>query len=101
MGDVKLTEFPRCKCDVPNAFSPNGDNINDVLFVRGSGLHDLEFRIYDRYGKLMFQTDNLEHGWDGTFNGTKQPKEVYTFYLKAICEDGGIIEKKGNMTLIR
>ncbi len=100
-GDVKLTEYPRCKCDVPNAFSPNGDKVNDVLFVRGSGLHDLTFTVYDRYGKLVFETDNLDHGWDGTINGIKQPKEVYTFYLRGVCEDGGVIEKKGNITLIR
>ena len=100
-GDVKISEYPRCKCDVPSAFSPNGDGINEVFYIRGSGLHDLEFRIYDRYGKLVFETDNLENGWDGNFNGTKQAKEVYTFYLKGICEDGGIIEKNGNITVIR
>lgn len=86
---------------MPNAFSPNGDLVNNVLYVRGSGLHDLVFRVYDRYGKLVFETDNLDKGWDGTYNGTKQAKEVYTFYLKGVCEDGGIIEKKGNITVIR
>ncbi len=100
-GEVKISEYPRCKCDVPSAFSPNGDGENDILFVRGSGLHDVTFLVYDRFGKLVFETDNLENGWDGTFNGSKQPKEVYTFYLKGVCEDGGVIEKKGNITIIR
>ncbi|MCD4736656.1 MAG: gliding motility-associated C-terminal domain-containing protein, partial [Bacteroidales bacterium] len=76
---------------------------NDVLYVRGNGLALLEFKVFNRYGKLVYETGdyNLEEGWDGTINDVKSEMEVYTYYLKAICEDGGLIEQKGNITLIR
>jgi gliding motility-associated-like protein len=95
--------FPPSKWGVPTAFSPNGDDDNDVLYVYGSGFKELVFRIYDRYGKLVFETTNPDRseGWDGTVNGVKQEMEVYTYYLKIIFEDEGVVEDKGNITLLR
>jgi len=102
-GSIFVGEYPRCAADVPTAFTPNGDGRNDVLYVRGNGLALLEFKIFNRYGKLVYETGDyiLEEGWDGTINGEKSEMEVYTYYLKAICEDAGLIEQKGNITLIR
>jgi gliding motility-associated-like protein len=98
---IVIDEYPYCTADVPTAFSPNNDNVNDILFVRGSGIMTLDFRVFNRYGELVFETDDMEKGWDGTTNGEKQNEEVYIYYLKAVCFDGLITEKKGNITLLR
>jgi len=102
--------------DVPNAFSPNGDNANDVLYVRGVGLSELEFKIYNRWGELVYESADLNivcsdydnicktkvKGWDGTYKGEKQEMDVYVYTLHAVFENGkdsGL--KKGNITLLR
>lgn len=54
---------------VPNIFSPNGDGQNDVLYVYGSGIQQMHFIIYNRWGEKIFETDNQHQGWDGRFRG--------------------------------
>jgi len=100
-GEVKVGMFPLGICDLPNAFSPNGDGANDMLLLEGNGIQDLTFHVFNRYGKLVFETTNSNIGWDGTYKGAKQEEDVYTYYLKAIYWDGGVVEKKGNITLLR
>ena len=56
---------------IPNAFSPNGDDNNDVLLVRGIFIEKMIFRIFDRWGELVFESENPQIGWDGTFRGKK------------------------------
>ncbi|CAA9479125.1 MAG: CBM44, partial [uncultured Segetibacter sp.] len=67
--------------DVPNAFTPNGDGINDKVFVRGFGIIKSSWRIYNRWGNLVFETNDRTQGWDGTYKGSTQPKEVYHYVL--------------------
>jgi gliding motility-associated-like protein len=86
---------------VPNAFSPNGDNINDKMYVRGQNLGTLEFKIFDRWGELVFQTTDQSVGWDGTFEGRPCDPDVYVYHLKAVCFDGQENLIKGNITLMR
>ena len=86
---------------VPNAFTPDGDGLNDRVFVRGSEITDVEFAIYDRWGELVFQTSSQNTGWDGTFKGKNLPPDVYGYYLRCKCDDGTLFFKKGNITLIR
>lgn len=86
---------------VPTAFTPNGDGVNDVLYVRGRGIQTMTFLIINRWGQKMFETSNPKEGWDGTFRGKKLPADVYGFYLLANCIDGTVYRKQGNVTLIR
>ncbi len=87
---------------IPNVFSPNGNGKNDVFRVRSTGIRELNFlRVYDRWGELVFETADQNVGWDGTFKGKQLPPAVYVFYLKAVCGDGYIISKQGNVTLVR
>ena len=87
---------------IPNVFSPNGNGKNDVFKVRSSGIRELNFlRVYDRWGELVFESADQNIGWDGTFKGVDLPPAVYVFYLKAVCGEGFIIERHGNVTLIR
>jgi gliding motility-associated-like protein len=100
---IVIDEYPSCVAELPTAFSPNGDGLNDDLEVFVSGLKILEFKLFDRYGQLVYESSDPQglQKWDGKHNYEKQEMEVYTFYLKAICQDGYVIEKKGNVTLLR
>jgi gliding motility-associated-like protein len=67
---------------VPNAFSPNGDGVNDVWEVGGiNGYTDYEILVYNRYGQKVFASKNGSRLWDGTFRGTRQPTGVYTYIV--------------------
>lgn len=87
--------------DVPNAFTPNGDGINDKIFVRGFAISKMTFRIYNRWGQMVFETFDKSQGWDGRFKGTIQPKEVYHYILSVEYSDKTKYEKKGDITLLR
>lgn len=88
--------------DVPTAFSPNGDGINDQIFVGGWGIETLlEFKIFNRWGQLIFDSSDINYGWDGTFRGKPQPTETYTYLVKAIGYDGQELNRSGLITLMR
>lgn len=86
---------------IPNAFTPDGDGVNDILFVRGDNLNEVYLVIYDRWGELVFETNNQSVGWDGYFRGELLNPDVYGYYLECTCGDGETFFKKGNITLIR
>ena len=86
---------------VPNAFTPNQDGINDVLYVRGENIDEVYMTIYNRWGEKIFETDSLNEGWDGKFNGKTVSGDVYGYYLKIICYGGREFFKKGNITVLR
>lgn len=86
---------------IPNAFSPNGDNENDVLYVRGATVKEMVFRVYDRWGELVFESFNRLDGWNGEFRGKKLDPDVYDYYLKVTCIDNVENIIKGNVTILR
>jgi gliding motility-associated-like protein len=87
--------------DVPNAFTPNGDGVNDKVYVKGFGIAKMTFRIYNRQGLLVFQSSDQATGWDGRYKGTLQPMDAYAFTLEVEYSDGTRATKKGDITLIR
>ena len=86
---------------VASAFSPNGDGFNDVLYVQGAGIKNMEFKIYNRYGQVVFESNDEEFGWDGTFQGKEENTGVFVYYVvyDNSTSEGNILE--GNVTLIR
>jgi gliding motility-associated-like protein len=86
---------------VPDIFSPNGDGLNDVFFVRGKGIRQLSFIIYDRWGEKVFETTSPEIGWNGTYNGKEAEAGVYVWYLNATLFDDTTINQKGDVSLVR
>ena len=86
---------------IPNVFSPNGDGTNDELFVRGSSFKDFNFRIYNRWGEMIFETTDRLIGWDGKQNG--KPLDPGVFVYQLIYSDWQNMEgeRSGNVTLIR
>lgn len=103
--DVRVIVIrPNCnESDVffPNAFSPNDDKENDVLRIRSNFLESVELYIYDRWGEKVFETQDINTWWDGTYKGSKLPPDVYGYYFTATCVDGQKYSKKGNVTLLR
>ncbi|MBD1395326.1 gliding motility-associated C-terminal domain-containing protein [Mucilaginibacter glaciei] len=86
---------------VPNAFTPNGDGNNDVLFYYGSNIQRATFSVYDQWGELQFRSTSLNSGWDGTYKGRNQPVGVYVYYIEAVMNSGQTIKRKGTVTLLR
>ncbi|MBO4656096.1 MAG: gliding motility-associated C-terminal domain-containing protein [Bacteroidales bacterium] len=85
---------------VPNTFTPNDDTKNDILYVRSGILKEFTFRIYNRWGELIFESDSPDKGWDGCHKGKKCEQGVYDYYLTGTCVNGEKIIKKGNITLL-
>lgn len=86
---------------VPNVFTPNGDGKNDVLFVYGNYIKTMEFRVFNHWGQMIFLSTSISEGWKGTSFGTQQPVGVYAYTLKAVLQDGTLVNKKGSINLIR
>jgi hypothetical protein len=72
---------------VANAFTPNGDGKNDI--------------VYDQWGELLYVSQSQQNGWDGSFKGKTEPAGVYVYYLEAVMNDGQQVKKKGTITLLR
>lgn len=88
---------------VPTAFSPDDNGISDVFYVRGEGITDFEFSVYNRWGERIFFTKDMLTGWDGTrqSNGDKLPEGAYVFQIRGTLSDGKVIDSKGMVNLIR
>lgn len=86
---------------IPNAFTPNGDGINDVFRVRANILKSMHLIVYDRWGKEVFETNDINEGWDGNLKGQAAPADVYGYYFSGECLQGEKITLKGNVTLMR
>jgi gliding motility-associated-like protein len=86
----------------PNAFSPNGDHVNDCyqLLMAATPL-SYELKIFNRWGNLVFNSNNHTECWDGTYNGIPQPEGVYVYYYRITTGECGEIFTSGNITLIR
>ncbi len=87
--------------DVPNSFSPDDNGINDKVYVKGPGIVTMTFRIFDRYGRLMFETSDQSEGWDGTFNGKKLPPATFAWTVEYSLIGGITDVKAGTITLIK
>jgi len=94
-----------CYIDIPNAFTPNGDGVNDYFLPRpllAKGLATFKMMIYNRWGQVIFETENIAgRGWDGKVNDVDQPEGVFIYTLEATFIDGQIEKRQGNITLMR
>ncbi|GAB4093256.1 adventurous gliding motility protein AgmC [Flaviaesturariibacter terrae] len=87
---------------VPTAFSPDGDGVNDVLRPITVGLSTFRsFHIYDRMGRELFASNQINQGWNGTLRGTALPAETYTWVVEGRDSNGQIIRKTGQVVLVR
>ncbi|MGZ3864281.1 MAG: DUF7948 domain-containing protein [Bacteroidia bacterium] len=86
---------------VPNTFTPNNDGVNDIMYARSSLIQDIHFVIADRWGQIVFETYDINKGWDGVFKGLPCNPDVFGYYITYTCNNGKKSFKKGNITLIR
>jgi len=86
---------------IPNAMTPNRDGKNDIFRVYGSSIKAVDIRIYNSWGELIYQTNDNQKGWDGTYKGKPQPSGVYIYTVLATMYNHVILNRKGNINLIR
>jgi gliding motility-associated-like protein len=86
---------------MPNVFSPNGDGNNDVLFPLGVGMKSIQWKVFNRWGELIFVTDNINIGWDGNYQGMAQPPGVYVYTMQVTFMNKTARNYKGSFTLIK
>lgn len=108
-SDSIQIDFEMCPSvlHIPDAFTPNGDGVNDFFTVFGTSIAEWEIRIYNRWGELVYSSTNtaelneLSMGWDGRFRGNLQTTATFVYYVSALGTDGKKFFEKGNLTLIR
>jgi len=87
--------------DVSSAFSPNGNGVNDKIYVRGFGIKKISWNIYNRWGILVYSSNDISEGWDGKYKGELQPQDVYHYTLIVEFFDDKKESRTGDITLLR
>lgn len=85
----------------PSAFTPNGDNLNDIFTVFGQYVVAFQMQIFNRWGELLFTTDDIQGGWDGTFKGVDMPEGTYSFIAHITDRAGRRFKRSGSVLLLR
>lgn len=103
IDSVLVTVVAYTVLDIPTAFSPDGNGVNDIFRIaRYLNIEKLlEFAVYNRWGEKVFATTDIQQGWDGRLNGQDQPLGVYVWMVSAKGKDDTRITRKGNITLVR
>jgi gliding motility-associated-like protein len=96
-----LKILPLSVCYVPNTFSPNDDQVNDVFFVRGSLISQFEISIYNRWGRQVYRSFDIDNGWDGKYANEFLPSGVYIYTISYRDVDQGHHAMEGSIFLMR
>lgn len=97
-----INAAPCCEIAMPDAFTPNGDGINDTYTpMNGEQFSILSFMIANRRGEIVFSDITPSAAWDGTYNGEESGTDTYNYYIKYVCKDETIKEKKGTIILLK
>lgn len=97
-----LTVIPLIFWGIPNAFSPNDDNLNDIFYVEGRQFMSyMDLKIFNRWGELVFSSNDPLMGWDGTYKGRPQEMDVFVYTFSAQLISGRRVSGQGNLTLLR
>lgn len=99
--DITITIEEDFDLWMPNVFSPNGDGENDQFMAYGRGIETIAIWIYDRWGELVYEGQDLLSGWDGTYNGDEMDSAVFIYRVEASFLNGETISDSGNFTLVR
>jgi gliding motility-associated-like protein len=86
---------------LPSGFTPNGDGENDVFIIRGGPFKHVDFKVYNNWGQLIFESNDASIGWDGTYKGEPAPLGVYTWTFVVDMGSDFIVKESGDVTLIR
>ena len=100
--DIKITEYKGPEIYVPQAFTPDGNGTNDILRAVPAGIASFHyFRIYNRWGKLLFQTSEPSIGWDGKIGGNYQPLGTYVWMAEGVDYKGNLVNRKGTVIIMK
>jgi len=86
---------------IPNAFTPNGDGLNDVLRVYGNTIRQMRFMVFNQWGEKIFESTSQTVAWDGSHSGKPQPSGVYMYVCDITLNTGEKIQRKGAINLVR
>ena len=103
-SDTIEVKYEECNCDIifPNAFSPNGDHINDKFIpIHTCSYLEYSFMIFNRWGEKIYESDNPSDIWDGTYHGIDAPLGVYVYVVQFQFSNRKRMVKHGNITLLR
>ncbi len=85
---------------VPNSFTPNGDGLNETFGAYSEGVKEFTMQIFDRWGAMIFESNDINRQWDGNYKGQLAPQGSYVYKIQAKALNGKIISKKGAVNLI-
>lgn len=97
-NEVEL--FKDFSLQVPTAFTPNSDGLNDNFGAVAENVKEYKLVVYNRYGEVVFNTDNLSEKWDGTYNGSKVPAGGYMYEIVARSHEDENLQKSGKVLVI-
>jgi len=98
----KVEIKPETFIKLPTTFTPNGDGVNDIIYVEGWGIKELmEFQIFNRWGEMMFESNDKAIGWDGYYKGVLQNNDVYAFKVRALTWRDETQTLEGYINLMR
>jgi large repetitive protein len=86
---------------IPNTFTPNNDGKNDVFYVYSNGIQSLRLLVFNQWGEKIFESQNINTGWDGKYKGVMQPNGTYVYSLKATLSDGTTVTRSGSISIVR
>jgi gliding motility-associated-like protein len=87
--------------EAPSAFTPNGDLKNDIFIFESKNIRNFDLKIFNRWGKIVFSTNDISRGWDGNVNGHLQNIDTYKYLVKAETIHGYKFEKSGEFLLLK
>lgn len=99
--EVCITVTKNHNIYIPSVFTPNGDGLNDVFLVYGTGFKEITVSVFDRWGEKLFLTEDQTIGWDGTYKGVLSKEDVYTYLVEYTALDGKKYTKSGHVTLMK
>ena len=89
------------KLFIPNAFTPNGDGLNDTYHIPNANFGNFSFQVFDRWGNKVYETKNAGFHWDGSANGKQVPGGIYVFMLEGKTRDNLVIKRSGTISVVR
>jgi len=102
MADIKIKVYKGPEIYVPSAFTPDNDGLNDVIRALPVGMKEFRyFKIFNRWGQLVFSTSIASRGWDGKISGMPQGTNTYVWIAEAVDINNNVVKRKGTITLIR
>lgn len=100
-SDIFTIVISESELKVPNAFSPNGDGVNDIFVVKHKSLVKFNAVVFNRWGQELYRWDNPDNGWDGTAHGKEVKDGVYFIVIEAVGSDGIKYNHKGDINILR